>query len=215
MPPHSTLFAACRPAANRLFQSAPSAMSDRYFFMVNAAPDEDRSIPEIATTDARGEPVDVWRFFRGEFFTGEPVPVANVPADREYHILYDAFTVPFVSRPLAVALRDAAGEDVQLVPTTHPSYWILNVLHVHDAIDRSRSRFMSYPADYPRADLAGKPMMFTKMVLSPDRITASIFRLVDWTMAIVVSESVCRRVTDAALPDVVFSPVHVGGRTIA
>jgi hypothetical protein len=74
---------------------------------------------------------------------------------------------------------------------------------------------MSYPADYPRADLAGKPMMFTKVVLSPDRISASIFRLVDWSMAIVVSESVCKRVTDAALPDVVFSPVQVGGHTVA
>jgi hypothetical protein len=57
--------------------------------------------------------------------------------------------------------------------------------------------------------------MFTKVVLSPDRISASIFRLVDWSMAIVVSESVRKRVTDAALPDVVFSPVQVGGHTVA
>ena len=121
--------------------------------------------------------------------------------------------IPLVSRSLADLLRDAAGEDVQLVPTTNPAYWILNVLHVHDAIDRHRSRFTSYPADDPRADLAGKPMMFTKVVLSPDRIAAPIFRLVDWSMAIVVSESVCKRVTDAALPDVVFSPVQVGGHT--
>ena len=194
-------------------------MSDRYFFMVNDGPDdaEDEAQPilEVATTDARGRPVDIWHFFRGETYTGEPVRVVNVPQDREYQILFDAFMIPLVSRSLAGLLRDAAGEDVQLVPTTHPAYWILNVLHVHDAIDRDRSRFMSYPADYPRVDLAGKPMMFTRLVLSPDRISASIFRLVDWSMAIVVSESVCRRVTDAALPDVVFSPVQVGDHTVA
>ena len=196
-------------------------MSDRYFFMVNDGPDPDDAwdeatpITEIATTDARGRPVDIWHFFRGETYIGEPVPVGNMPTDRVYHVLYDAFMVPFVSGTFAGLLRDAAGEDVQLVPTTHSAYWIVNVLHIHDAIDRDRSRFMSYPADYPRADLAGKPMMFTKVVLSPDRISASIFRLVDWSMAIVVSESVCKRVTDAALPDVVFSPVQVGGHTVA
>jgi len=190
-------------------------MGDRYFFMANEPPDEDRPIPEIAMADASGHPVDVWHFFRGETYIGEPVPVGNMPTDRVYHVLYDAFMVPFVSGTLAGLLRDEAGEDVQLVPTTHSAYWIVNVLHIHDAIDRDRSRFMSYPADYPRADLAGKPMMFTKVVLSPDRISASIFRLVDWSMAIVVSESVCKRVTDAALPDVVFSPVQVGDHTVA
>ena len=196
-------------------------MSDRYFFMVNDgpdpddAPDEARPITEIATTDARGRPVDIWHFFRGETYTGEPVPVVNVPEDRQYEILFDAFMIPLVSRSLAGLLLDAAREDVQLVPTTNPAYWILNVLKVHDAIDRNRSRFTSYPADYSRVDLAGKPEMFTKVVLSRDRISASIFRLVDWSMAIVVSESVCKRVTDAALPDVVFSPVQVGGHTVA
>jgi hypothetical protein len=196
-------------------------MSDRYFFMVNDGPDPDeaadeaRPITEIATTDARGRPVDIWHFFRGEPYTGEPVPVVNAPEDRQYEILFDVMMIPLVSRSLADLLRDAAGEDVQLVPTTNPAYWILNVLHVHDAIDRNRSRFMSFPADEPRVDLAGKPWMFTKVVLAPDRISASIFRLVDWSMAIVVSESVCRRVTDAALPDVVFSPVEVGGDPVA
>src|SRR5262249_60175920 len=123
---------------------------------------------------ARGRPVDICPLFRGETYTGEPVPVANVPEDRQYQILYDAFMVPFVSRSLAGLLRDAAGEDVQLVPTTNPAYWILNVLHVHDAIDRNRSRFMSYPADYPRVDLAGKPLMFTNAGLSPNRSSAPI-----------------------------------------
>ena len=179
--------------------------------MVNEPPDEDRPIPEIAMTDASGNPVEVWHFFRGETYSGEPVPVGNMPTDRVCHLLYDAFMVPFVSRTLAGLLRDAAGEDVQLVPTTLSAYWILNVLHVHDAIDRNRSRFTSYPADDPRSDLAGKPMMFSKLVLSADRLSASIFRLVDWSMAIVVSESVCKCVTDAAIPDVVFSPVQVGG----
>jgi hypothetical protein len=196
-------------------------MSNRYFFMVNDGPDPDdaadeaRPIIEVATTDARGRPVDIWHFFRGEPYTGEPVPVVNLPEDRPYEILFDVMMIPLVSRSLAGLLREAAGEDVQLVPTTNPAYWILNVLHVHDAIDRNRSRFVSFPADEPRADLAGKPWMFTKMVLSPDRISASIFRLVDWSMAIVVSESVCRRVTDAALPDVFFSPVEVAGHPVA
>jgi hypothetical protein len=119
--------------------------------------------------------------------------------------------VPFVSQPLADLLRDSAGEDVQLVPTTHPDYWILNVLHLLDAIDRARSVFMSYPADYYRADLAGRPMMFSKVVLSPGPISASVFRLVDWAMAIVVSGRVRDRVHDAAMRDVVFSPIEVGG----
>jgi hypothetical protein len=195
-------------------------MSDRYFFMVNDGPDPDDAwdeatpITEIATTDARGRPVDIWHFFRGETYAGEPVSVINVPEDRQYEILFDVMMIPLVSRSLADLLRDAAGEDLQMVPTTNPAYCILNVLRVHDAIDRNQSRFMAYPADEPRADLAGKPMMFTKMVLSPERITASIFRLVDWSMAIVVSESVCTRVTDAALPDVVFSPVQVSDRTV-
>jgi hypothetical protein len=201
-------------------------MSDRYFFMVNDvpddvlddapndAPDEARPVLQVATTDARGRPVDIWHFFRGETYTGEPVPVINVPEDRQYQILFDVMLIPLVSRALADLLRDAAGEDVQLVPTTHPAYWILNVLRVHDAIDWDRSRFMAFPADEPRADLAGKPYMFTKVVLSPDTISASVFRLVDWSMAIVVSESVCRRVTDAALPGVFFSPIHVGDHPV-
>src|SRR5437899_1289469 len=60
----------------------PTAMSGRYFFMVNEPPDEDRPIPEIAMTDASGNPVDVWHFFRGETYSGEPVPVGNMPTDR-------------------------------------------------------------------------------------------------------------------------------------
>src|SRR5262245_58489622 len=114
-------------------------MSDRYFFMVNDGPDPDdaRPILEVATL---GRPVDIW--FRGETYTGEPVPVVNVPQDREYQILFDVMMIPLVSRSLADLLRDAAGEDVQMVPTTNPAYWILNVLRIHDAINRNQSRFM-------------------------------------------------------------------------
>ena len=184
-------------------------MSGRYFFLVNEPLGEDCPIIEIAANDASGNPFDVWHFFRGETYHGEPVLVSNMPTDRVYHVLFDAFLVPFVSETLGGLLRDAAGDDVQLVPTTHPAYWVLNVLRVHDAIDRNRSRFSTFPADEPRADLAGKPTMFWKMVLSADKISASVFRLVDWSMAIVVSESVCQHVTKAAIPDVVFWPIEV------
>ena len=141
-------------------------MSGRYFFLVNEPLGEDLPIPEIAMNDASGKPVDVWHFFRGETYRGEPVPVCNMPTDRVYHVLFDAFLVPFVSETLGGLIRDAAGDDVQLVPTTHPDYCILNVLRVHDAIDRNRSRYSRFPADEPRADLAGKPTMLRILVMS-------------------------------------------------
>jgi hypothetical protein len=84
------------------------------------------------------------------------------------------------------------------------------LLHVLDAIDRARSVFTSYPADYPRQDLVGQPMIFSKVVLSPEEISASVFRLVDWNMAIVVSEGMRDRIADAAIPDAVFSQVEAG-----
>src|SRR4051794_28471745 len=101
-------------------------MSARYFFMVGDASDEDRPMPEIAPLGADGLPVDVWHFFRGAEYDGAPVPVTIGPAAGEHHLLYDEFLVPFVSRKLADLLRESAGGDVQLVPTTHPDYWVLN-----------------------------------------------------------------------------------------
>jgi hypothetical protein len=186
-------------------------MNTSYDFMVNDSWDEDRPMPEIALQGADGQPVDVWHFFRGASYDGAPVPVTIESSSGEHHLLYDAFLVPFVSRRLAEAFRESAAGDVQLVPTMHPDYWILNVLRILDAIDRTNSVYSSYPADYPRADLAGKPMMFSKVVLSPDKVSGHVFRLVDWTMAIVVSGRVREHIIGAGIPGVVFSPVQVSG----
>jgi hypothetical protein len=48
-------------------------------------------MPEIALADAAGQPVDLWRFFRGQVYTGGPVPVTIEPASAPDPACREAF----------------------------------------------------------------------------------------------------------------------------
>ncbi len=106
-----------------------------------------------------------------------------------------SWAVPIAAAPLAKAVVDVAGPDVQMVPVrieTQTGFDVLNALRVVRCLDESRSEFMKWTEQDHRADLAGQYRMVTKLLLDTARIPddARMFRVEGWLIALIVSEEV-------------------------
>jgi uncharacterized protein DUF1629 len=142
---------------------------------------------------------DVWAFTRGERAVVDRELVARV-AEEGRHIEFNIaeFQVPIVSRRAGDILESMAPENVQRIPISidksEDDWEILNVLARVECLDRERSKIDYYPNDpLPDEDVerAGKPRGIRKLVIDPEKVgTHQIFRITDWEVAIIVSESV-------------------------
>ena len=105
------------------------------------------------------------------------------------------FAAPIATSALAEAVQSVAGADVQCIPVTisgQTGMYVLNCLRVIRCLDESKSEFLKWTEQDHRADLAGQYRQVTKLVLerSPIPIGAHFFRIKDWDVALIVSETV-------------------------
>ena len=107
-----------------------------------------------------------------------------------------SFGVPIATIVLADTISSIVGPDVQCIPITisgQAGMMVLNALRFIPCIDEEHSEFEKFTIDDPvRPDLAGQYRTVPKIVLQRNAIPpdAHFFRIKDWEIALIVSETV-------------------------
>jgi hypothetical protein len=105
------------------------------------------------------------------------------------------FELPVVRTELAAQIEAIAPQQVQRIPINVDDHGggfeILNALRVVDALDHRRSTITYWEPKDGRPEKIGSPRMVIDLAVDPNRIgTAEIFRLADWRIALIASESI-------------------------
>ena len=132
---------------------------------------------------------------------GTPAPVGlpihaemthvGVPLD----FCLTSFAVPVATKKLAQAIAPIAGRDLQRIPDEvagHKDFEVLNSIRIIKCLDEKLSEFTKWTEKDHRADLAGQYRMVTKLKIDPKCVPpdAQFFRIVGWSIALIVSEHI-------------------------
>ena len=150
------------------------------------------------------------------FMTGEPVKVvaplriAMRRVGEPLSFTLADFDLPVIRTEVAAEIAAVAPRHVQRIPISvneiGGGFEILNVLRVVDALDHRRSKITYWQPEDGRPDKVGLPKMVIDLAVDPALVgTAAIFRLANWRIALIVSETVADVL--AALPGVQLQPV--------
>lgn len=106
-----------------------------------------------------------------------------------------SFGVPIATKSLANTITAIVGPDVQCIPITisgQSGLMVLNALRLIRCIHEQQSEFIKWTKKDHRPDLAGKYRSVPKIVLDRSAIPpdAHFFRIQDWEIALIVSETV-------------------------
>lgn len=161
---------------------------------------------------AAGEEIDEREFAEGVRYTG-PVP-AVVPVynpGRELAFNLGAFDMPVVSTAVADIIGHAAAGDVECFPVKVPgakgSYQILNAVHSLDCLDEQRSEFTRWRAGDHRSDLVDQYRMISTIRIDPQRTGHHhVFRIKNWPIALLVSDTIKDALVTIPELGVVFEP---------
>ncbi len=109
---------------------------------------------------------------------------------------HTSFAVPIATKAVADVIHSIAGTDVQCIPVTisgQSGMLVLNAIRLIRCVDESRSEFQKFTVDDEvRPDLAGQYRYISNLVLDRHAIPpdAHFFRVKDWEVALIVSETV-------------------------
>ncbi len=121
------------------------------------------------------------------------VPVQKSGREVEFHLA--AFEMPVVSATIANAICRLAPGDVQCFPVEVPgatgSYQILNAVCTLDCLDEDRSEFTRWQPGDHRSDLVGQYRMISTIRIDPAKTSDHhVFRIKNWTVALLVSNTI-------------------------
>ena len=119
--------------------------------------------------------------------------------------------MPVVSAAVADIVWRIAPLDVQLFPIDIPgaagSYQILNAVHSLACLDEKRSEFTRWEAEDYRPDLVGQYHSISRIRIDPSRTCDHhIFRILNWHVALLVSDTIKDALVDIPHLGVVFQP---------
>jgi hypothetical protein len=165
--------------------------------------------------NASGREADPWQFMDGKSLRAEPglrVPVRYVgePLD----LTFAAFDVPVVSRRAQTVLMSVAADDIQLIPVivddvdeSGRDYAVLNAVRSIQCLDESSSEFLKWTTADRRPDRLGSYRMVTKLRIESREISANVFRVAGWEVALIASSAVRDAILTASLTGIKFEPV--------
>jgi len=120
---------------------------------------------------------------------------------------------PVVTRAIAQLLSELADNDIQRISVKvdgmKEEHEIINVISLVDCLDAKRSEIQWFEeGNDVRPDLAGTPEMVRKIIVDPTRISNhQMFRIKDWNIALIVSETVKNALEEAKVTGVLFREV--------
>ena len=162
---------------------------------------------------ADGREIDPREFVDGVSYDGPAPAVASIGnAGRELAFNLGAFDMPVVSAVVADIVWRIAPLDVQCftidIPGAVGSYQILNAVCSLDCLDEERSEFTRWQAGDHRSDLIGQYRMISTIRIDPLRThDHHVFRIRNFTIALLVSETVKDALVYIPNLGVLFDPV--------
>lgn len=167
-----------------------------------------------APLTSNGQEVDSRVFTIGKMYDGEkklklPLRRKGKPIDFNFGD-FDMIVTP---KRLNDTLQALTGAAIQRIPveieTSNESYEILNVLDTVECISVERSEFTKWGPEDGRPDKVGQFRMITKLFIEPEKANAhKIFRLLEWKIALIVSDSVKNLLEEQKVTGVVFQEVN-------
>lgn len=120
--------------------------------------------------------------------------------------------LPVVTQAVKKLLSTSAPLEVQFVPCRvegqGDDFCIVNPLDLVDCLDARRSEIMYWEEEDGRKDKVGKPRMITTLFVDPSKAEGrSIFRIQDWTPALIVSANLRSQLLRAAVRGIRFEAV--------
>ncbi len=108
---------------------------------------------------------------------------------------HTSFAVPIATYALANAIKEVAGADVQCISVTisgQSGMIVLNSIRMVSCVCEQHSEFDKWTENDGRPDKLGQYHYVSKLVLCRDAIPldAHFFRIKDWDVALIVSETV-------------------------
>lgn len=171
------------------------------YFELEFDPDEKNWELALPWLLSDGDWRDVWAFTRCQSYENTDLLIFDVSSDGipvDFNLAN--FNIPVVSKRLGDLLFDIAPKQIQRIPVAIGSdrnWEILNLLSEVDCLDHSRSTIDYFSTDLKDAsvqkhpDMAGKPRGIRTLCIDAERTKGhEIFRITDWTVPIVVSESI-------------------------
>lgn len=159
---------------------------------------------------ADGLEIDPRDFTDGVPYRG-PVPsVANIGnPGKELAFNLGAFDMPVVSAAVAEIIWRIAPLDVQCfsihIPGAADTYHILNAVYSLDCLDEERSEFTRWQEGDHRSDLIGQYHMISTIRIDSLRThDHHIFRILNWPVALLVSDTIKDALADIPNLGVVF-----------
>lgn len=154
--------------------------------------------------DGSGQEIDARVFTECRRYDGAPVS-APLPLGEPGKFTLGSFDCPIVEAGVGRSCA-ALENSVQLVSLrvgSLDSHVILNSTRSVSCIDETRSEFELFDEDSARPELAGEYHVFYVLRLDPRRVPpdAQMFRLAEYTEALVVSEPMKRLLEDVGAND--------------
>jgi hypothetical protein len=166
-------------------------MSDHYY-RVGLNPERSDVWFIEAPMNRDGDEIDPRLFTQSKRWRPEEELFSTRPSGEPARFALGEFDCPIVDSEVgrAIASRD---EHVQLIPLSIGSsanYAILNALRLVRCIDEQGSEFERFTKASSRPDLTGQFKVFYQLRLDRRKIPADahIFRLTDFTLALIISE---------------------------
>lgn len=166
----------------------------------------------LYVADLRHGDADISHLFGNGYRIQVPFVVAVPNHDgRVLPYFHTAFDVPILSAELGAAVKDLAGDDVELVPVRGigRERCSLNVPRVVDCVDEHRSQFVRVGADV-RPDRADWYKYFDHMCIAASRLSdeVKVFMPARWS-GIIVCAAVRERMLTVGCEGAVFTRVEV------
>jgi hypothetical protein len=166
--------------------------------------------------DDLGDEWAFWRLLSGSPLEGTDVLPWQSKVKQEGQRLsfsFAGFDVPVVTSEVATALMALVGDHVQfpqlLIAGESLTYRILVATRAVPCVDESKSEFVKWGASDGRPEKCGEYRMFTRLRLDPALIPpdASIFRVLGWSQALIVTERVAIALRSCVPSGLVYEPV--------
>lgn len=159
---------------------------------------------------ADGKEIDSRDFTYGLPYRGPLPAVGQIGnAGRELAFTFGAFDMPVVSAEVANIVRQIAPLDVQCfslsIPRAVGKYQILNAVCSLDCLDEERSEFTVWQESDHRPDLIGQYHTIPTIRIDPHRTgDHHVFRILNWHVALLVSDTIKDALADIPDLGVVF-----------
>lgn len=161
---------------------------------------------------ADGVEIDPREFTDGRPYRGPTPTSASIGnPGRELAFNFGAFDMPVVSSAVADIIWRIAPLDVQCfaidVPGAAGSYHVLNAVCSLDCLDEKRSEFTRFQVGDHRSDLIGQYHTIPLIRVDPRRThDHHVFRIHNWHVALLVSDTIKDALADIPDLGVVFNP---------